>query len=188
VQRETQEKRLRAEGTQYRLRLAFEGAREEQAIRHAKALEDLEREGSKLRAEALQAEQAMAVIQNEHLALQTKLDNVRRESKLIEEQVALGKQREGHLDSLVRTLAGKVEGERQRQEALEVQQYEQSVKMATLSEDSDQVLAFMEEFIKRHTGGAKPRDNTLFRELSDGDREAVNEILKSLGIQYKEVF
>jgi hypothetical protein len=60
--------------------------------------------------------------------------------------------------------------------------------MATLSEDSDQVLLFMEEFIKRHTGGNKPRDNTVFRELSDGDREAVNDILKSVGIQYKEVF
>ncbi len=62
----------------------------------------------------------MAVIQNEHLALQTKLENVKRESRLIEEQIALNKQREVHLDSLIKTMMGKVEGEKQRQEALEV--------------------------------------------------------------------
>lgn len=60
--------------------------------------------------------------------------------------------------------------------------------MATLSEDADQVLQFMEEFIRRHTGASKPRDNTMFRELSDTDRESVNEILKGIGVQYKEVF
>ena len=62
----------------------------------------------------------MAVIQNEHLSLQTKLENVKRESRLIEEQIALNKQREIHLDSLIKTMIGKVEGEKQRQEALEV--------------------------------------------------------------------
>jgi hypothetical protein len=68
--------------------------------------------------------------------------------------------------------------------------YEQSVKMATLSEDTEKVLSFMEEFIKRQLGGSgqKPRDNTMFRELSESDKESVNELLKSLGVQYKEVF
>ena len=60
--------------------------------------------------------------------------------------------------------------------------------MATLMEDTDRVLYFLEEFIKRQTGGSKPRDNTTFRELNDMDRESVNEILKQYGIQYKEVF
>lgn len=77
-----------------------------------------------------------------------------------------------------------------RQEELEVQVYEQSVKMATLSEDSDKVLVFLEEFIKRQTGVQKPnpRDNAAFRELSDTDKEGVNEVLKAVGIQYKDVF
>ena len=52
----------------------------------------------------------------------------------------------------------------------------------------DKVLQFMEEFIKRQTGATKPRDNTMFRELNDPDRESVNEILKSIGVHYKEVF
>jgi hypothetical protein len=42
-----------------------------------------------------------------------------------------------------------MEYERVRQEELEVQMYEQTVKMATLSEDTDKILYFMEEFIKR---------------------------------------
>ena len=71
-----------------------------------------------------------------------------------------------------------------------MQMYEQSVKMATLSEDTEKVLSFMEEFIKRQLGGTgqKPRDNTMYRELSESDKESVNELLKSLGVQYKEVF
>lgn len=71
-----------------------------------------------------------------------------------------------------------------------MQVYEQSVKMATLSEDSDKVLVFLEEFIKRQTGVQKPnpRDNAAFRELSDTDKEGVNEVLKAVGIQYKDVF
>ncbi len=64
--------------------------------------------------------------------------------------------------------------------------------MATLSEDTDKILYFMEEFIKRHQSTqstkAPVRDNTAFRELSEGDREAVNDMLKGVGIQYKEVF
>ena len=68
--------------------------------------------------------------------------------------------------------------------------YEQTVKMATLSEDTDKILYFMEEFIKRQQQSKTTpiRDNTAFRELSEADREAVNDLLKSVGIQYKEVF
>jgi hypothetical protein len=59
--------------------------------------------------------------------------------------------------------------------------------MATLMEDCDKVLTFVEEFIKRQTGG-KAKDNTMFKELSDSDRESVNEMLGPFGITYKEVF
>ena len=92
--------------------------------------------------------------------------------------------------AMMKTLETKIQSERERQEELEVQMYEQSVKMATLSEDTEKVLTFMEEFIKRQIGGGsqKPRDNTMFRELSENDKESVNELLKSLGVQYKEVF
>ena len=54
-------------------------------------------------------------------------------------------------------------------------------------EDSDKVLVFLEEFIKRQLG-QKAKDNTVFKELSEGDRESVNEMLKGYGINYKEVF
>jgi len=46
---------------------------------------------------------------------------------------------------------------------------------------------FMEEFIKKHTGH-KSRDDVAFRELSETDKESVNEMLKGFGIQYKEAF
>ena len=46
-------------------------------------------------------------------------------------------------------MACKVRDERERQEILEVQLYEKSVRKATMQEDQDKVLQFMEEFIKR---------------------------------------
>ena len=60
-------------------------------------------------------------------------------------------------------------------------QYEQSVKKANLAEDIDMVLIFMEEFIKKHTGH-KSKDEQAFKELSESDRESVNEMLKTFGI------
>lgn len=60
--------------------------------------------------------------------------------------------------------------------------------MATLMEDSDKVLVFLEEFIKRHGGHKGAKDNTIFKELGEGDRESVNEMLKGYGVSYKEVF
>lgn len=133
-------------------------------------------------------EQAAGVIQNEFNAQQCRLENIRRESKLVEEQIALNREVERHQDSLIKSIGEKLRAETERQEYLEVQLYDQSVRKATMAEDQDKVLLFLEEFVKRQTGAAKPRDNTMFRELGDGDRECVNELLKPLGIQYKEVF
>jgi hypothetical protein len=55
------------------------------------------------------------------------------------------------------------------------------VKKATLVEDIDMVLVFMEEFIKRHTGH-KSKDEAMFKELSESDKESVNEMLKGFGL------
>ena len=48
------------------------------------------------------------------------------------------------------------------------------------------VLTFMEEFIKRHTGVKNAKDEAAFRELSEGDRESVNEMLQGFNINYKD--
>jgi hypothetical protein len=89
------------------------------------------------------------VIQNEHTALQVKLDNIKNESRLLDSQLAQNRDLERHQESMVVTLQDKIGSEFIRLEELEVQMYEQSVKMATLTEDTEKVLSFMEEFIKR---------------------------------------
>lgn len=170
------------------MRKKFECDQEELTIRHNKSLEDLEKDKVRMNAEMQGLEQAITVIQNEYNAQQSKLENIKRESKLVEEQITLNKEIERHQDSLLKSIGEKVRIETERQEYLEVQLYDQSVKKATMSEDQDKVLLFLEEFIKRQTGAPKPKDNTMFRELSDSDRESVNEILKPIGVHYKEVF
>lgn len=49
------------------------------------------------------------------------------------------------------------------------------------------VLVFMEEFIKKNTGH-KAKDEQAYRELSEPDKESVNEMLKGFGIQYNDAF
>ena len=172
------------------MRLAFARDCEQQTLLFKKSMEDVDLEAAKVQAEITKLEQDIFVIQNEHQSLLTKLENIRRETKIVEEHISLNRELEKHQESMMKTLEVKIQGERERQEELEVQVYEQSVKMATLSEDTEKVLTFMEEFIKRQIGGGsqKPKDNTIFRELNENDRESVNELLKSLGVQYKEVF
>ena len=62
------------------------------------------------------------------------------------------------------------------------------MKKATFAEDLELVLVFMEEFIKRHTGQSKARDEMAFKSLNEGDRENINEMLKTYGIHYKDTF
>ena len=49
-------------------------------------------------------EQEAFVIQNEHLALQVKLENIKRESKIVEEQIAMNKELEKHQNSLISSM------------------------------------------------------------------------------------
>lgn len=117
-----------------------------------------------------------------------KLENVKRENKTIEESIQQGKLLEKHQDSIIKSLQSKQKEEQERQEELEVQQYEQSVKTATLMEDHEKILTFIEEFIKRKQGIKGAKDNTVFRELGEQDRESINEMLKPSGLVYKEAF
>lgn len=194
VNRDIQIKQVKSDSLQYKLKLSYECATEQQTLLNKKKLEDIESESQKVTMEVQAIEQAMFVIENEHKALQVKLDNIKDESQIITEQIEINKKFEIHQDSMIASSQDKMEYERVRQEELEVQMYEQTVKMATLSEDTDKILYFMEEFIKRQqpqtsTSKTNPiRDNTAFRELSEADRESVNDMLKSVGIQYKEVF
>lgn len=61
------------------------------------------------------------------------------------------------------------------------------MKSATLNEDTEKVLTFIDEFIKRNTTG-KGRDKIIYTELSELDKENVNDVLKGFGIVYKDTF
>eukprot|EP00347_Sterkiella_histriomuscorum_P019169 403342679 len=186
LQREIQERELRIQSQEYRLRLKYDCEVEELGLKHRKAVEELDQERELIEREVQSIEDAIAVIQNEHQYLQLRLENVKKENKLIEENITLQKQLESHQDSLIKHLSVKSKEEQGRQEELEVHQYEQSVKRATLVEDIDMVLTFMEEFIKRNTGVKNAKDEAAFRELSEGDRESVNEMLQGFNINYKD--
>lgn len=87
----------------------------------------------------------------------------------------------------MKSLDFKIKDEQERMEILEVQNYEQTLKSATMSEDNDSLLVFIEEFIKKQLG-QKSKDILVFRELNESDKEDINEVLRSSGIQYKDAF
>lgn len=120
MQLEISDREIRGQSQEYRLRLKFERDCEQQTLLHKKALEDLDDEALKLAREVNSVEQATFVIQNEHQALQTKLENIKRESKTVEEQYAINKAVEKHQDSLLNNQKQKLEQEHHRQEELEV--------------------------------------------------------------------
>lgn len=124
MQREIQDRELRAQSAEYRLRRQLECEREQLTLKHAKALEDVLADMEALHLESVKLEQETVVIQNEQQALIVKLENIRRESKIVEEQLACNKDLERHQESLVRAMAAKLESEHGRQEELEVQLYE----------------------------------------------------------------
>jgi hypothetical protein len=165
----------------------FDNDIEEQVLKHKKQLEDVDEERLTIKGEVVAIEDGILVLQNEFDCLTLRMDNVVRENKAVEENIIVNKQTEKHQDSLLRVLGDQVKREQEKQEHLEVQLYEQSVKMATLFEDSDKVIQFMEEFVKKHTTG-KALDVSVFKDLGETDKENVNELLMGFGLVYKETF
>ena len=72
-------------------------------------------------------------------------------------------------------------------EQVEVKMYDQSVKQHMYSEEKDNLLVFLEEFIKKHIG-QKGQDNAAFSELCEESQQNVNDVLRHLGLHYEETF
>ncbi len=102
------------------MRLAFARDCEQQTLLFKKAMEDVDLEAAKVQVEIAKVEQDIFVIQNEHQALLTKLENIKRETKLVEEHMTAGRDLERHQESMIKTLEGKMHQEKDRQEELEV--------------------------------------------------------------------
>ena len=73
-------------------------------IKHRKNLEDIENEKLKVEKEISSFEDQMAVIQNEHGALSARLENVKKENKIIDDNIQLNRKLEGNVDSYIRSL------------------------------------------------------------------------------------
>ena len=73
-------------------------------IKHRKNLEDIENEKLKVEKEISSFEDQMAVIQNEHGALTARLENVKKENKIIDDNIQLNRKLEGNVDSYIRSL------------------------------------------------------------------------------------
>ena len=64
--------------------------------------------------------------------------------------------------------------------------YNQTIIQATLVDELESLLIFMEELIKKHKGDKTAEDRYAFQQMSDVDRERVGEVLQKVGISYPE--
>ena len=69
-------------------------------------------------------------------------------------------------------------------ESLQVRKYQQTIIQATLVDEMDQLIIFLEELIKRLKGDKTAEDLYAFQQLSDQDQERVNELLVKVGLGY----
>lgn len=71
-------------------------------------------------------------------------------------------------------------------ESLQVRKYQQTIIQATLTDEMDQLIIFLEELIKRLKGDKTAEDLYAFQQLSDQDQERVNELLVKVGLGYSD--
>lgn len=62
--------------------------------------------------------------------------------------------------------------------------YNQTIIKASLEDELEGLLIFMEELIKKHKGFKNAEDRYAFTQLSDMDRERVGEVLAKVGEVY----
>jgi hypothetical protein len=122
--------------------------------------------------------------QAEHQIYQQQIANQKQELKTVEENLSTNSQINELANKALGRVHEKIAEENDRKEDLEVMVYENTVKSATFSEDSDNLLIFMEEFIKKYMGHKTPRDKQAFNQMCPEEQENINEILKNLKIQY----
>lgn len=65
-----------------------------------------------------------------------------------------------------------------------MRKYQQTIIQATLVDEMDQLIIFLEELIKRLKGDKTAEDLYAFQQLSDQDQERVNELLVKVGLGY----
>jgi hypothetical protein len=63
---------------------------------------------------------------------------------------------------------------------IEVKHYQESILAATLDDDMDNLIAFLEELIRKFKEDKAAQDKFMFRQLSDDDKELLGPLLAKI--------
>lgn len=69
-------------------------------------------------------------------------------------------------------------------ESFQVKMYNETIVQATLVDELEALLVFMEELIKRYKGDKKAEDRYAFSQMSQTDQERLTDGLHKAGIRY----
>lgn len=69
-------------------------------------------------------------------------------------------------------------------ESFQVKMYNETIIQATLVDELEALLAFMEELIKRYKGDKKAEDRYAYYQMSQADQERLTDGLLKAGIRY----
>lgn len=126
----------------------------------------------------------IGVLQNELAVNDQRLQNIKKEKYQFEKAQAEFDKIIGHIESFQNTVQWKKKRENEEMESLQVRKYQQTIIQATLVDEMDQLIIFLEELIKRLKGDKTAEDLYAFQQLSDQDQERVNELLVKVGLGY----
>jgi len=92
----------------------------------------------------------------------SRLHNIKQEKQLIQESLEDYQQFIEHVQSLQKVFTWKGGEENQEMENLQVRMYNQTIIQATLVDELEGLLIFMEELIKKHKGDKAAEDSYAF--------------------------
>ncbi|CAI2384181.1 unnamed protein product [Moneuplotes crassus] len=140
--------------------------------------------------EADEIQEEKAKLDKEARILKTKKKLLIRENKMLTDDTNYlgGSLLINQLD-LTKYLDEKDSEEKHNLESLQQRFYGETVKMATLCEDIDNITCFISEFVKEAKESSKKRQSVVrikaFSELQEEDQENINEMLSNQDIEFK---
>lgn len=124
------------------------------------------------------------VLQNEFLVTEQRLQNIKQEKTQFKASLKEYQKMIQNVKNLQNVLNWRGGQENEVMESFQVKMYNETIIQATLVDELEALLIFMEELIKRYKGDKKAEDRYAFNQMSQTDQERLTDGLLKAGIRY----
>ena len=129
-------------------------------------------------------EQDNNVLQNEFLVTEQRLQNIKQEKTQFKASLKEYQKMIQNVKNFQNVLNWRGGQENEIMESFQVKMYNETIIQATLVDELEALLIYMEELIKRHKGDKKAEDRYAFNQMSQADQERLTDGLAKASIRY----